>query len=43
MAVKIDFNFEEWFKYNNKLIQDLKERIFDKDNKQQLTERNNNK
>lgn len=24
----IDFNFEEWFNYNHKLIQDLKEKIF---------------
>ena len=43
MEIKIDFNFEEWFNYNNKLIQELKKRIFDKDNEQQLIERNNNK
>ena len=32
MTIKINFKFEEWFNYNNKLIQDLKERIFGKEN-----------
>lgn len=41
MEIKINFNFEEWFKYNIKLIQDLKERIFDKENEKQPTERTN--
>jgi hypothetical protein len=39
--IMIDFNFEEWFNYNHKLIQDLKERIFNKEQECEVENGNN--